>query len=204
MKLEWRPVEIDGGPAIDTSLTLAEADRLRQLADGANVLEVGTAYGYSTIVMARVAKTVVAVDPHVALDSYTVAVSNMRAYGVRNKVEMMTEGSPRALEHLLMDGRAFDLAWIDGDHEEAAVERDVRWARRLLRPNGILVCHDYGEDTCPGVKVALDRLFGGPGELLTDTLTAYHGYGGDGPSRRHFANCALVATSNLTCTCGPQ
>src|SRR5262245_6978635 len=138
MKLEWRPVYVDdqAGPPINTSLTAAETARLRQLGDGADVLEVGTAYGYSTAVLALVAASVVAVDPHAALNSYETAASNLRAYGVRHKVTMMLDGSPDALQSLRDEGRRFDLVWIDGDHEAPAVERDVRWGRALLRPNG--------------------------------------------------------------------
>src|SRR5689334_294406 len=64
VKLEWR--DVAPGPAISTSLTAAETAELRRLGRNADVLEIGSAYGYSTVTLALVAKWVVAVDPHAA------------------------------------------------------------------------------------------------------------------------------------------
>jgi predicted O-methyltransferase YrrM len=63
----------------------------------------------------------------------------------------------------------YGLVFIDGDHTEATVVHDVEWALKLLRPGGWLACHDLDEETCPGVRAALDRLFDHP-EPLVDTL----------------------------------
>lgn len=169
MKLEWRPVAPGDGPAISTSLTAAESDELRRLAAGADVLEIGSAYGYSAIVMALAgARSVTAVDPHVWLDSWPEMLANVEAYGVADRVTILRAASREALPTL---GAAFDLVWIDGDHEATAVELDVSWGRRLLRPTGTLACHDYGEDTCPGVRWALDAWKVPP--KLVDTLAVY-------------------------------
>jgi hypothetical protein len=51
----------------------------------------------------------------------------------------------------------------------------VTWARKLLRPGGVLACHDLDEGTCPGVRAAINRIFGDPqsGDAprpLVDTL----------------------------------
>jgi hypothetical protein len=61
--------------------------------------------------------------------------------------------------------------WIDGDHEAHTVAHDMHRARRLLRPGGTLACHDYGEETCPGVRQALDAWK--PPPWLVDTLGIY-------------------------------
>jgi len=78
------------------------------------------------------------------------------------------------LPTLVDRGALFDLIFIDGDHAEAAVEHDVTWAVKLLAPGGVLACHDWDEDTCPGVRAALERVLGVPSEL-TDTLAVYEG-----------------------------
>lgn len=170
MKLEWRDVAPGDGPAISTSLTLAETDELRRLAKDADVLEIGSAYGYSAIAMALAGARVIAVDPHNWLQSYGQMVANLVAYGVSSLVEIRREDSRTALPDLLK-GERFDLVWIDGDHEAAAVAHDVEWARKLLRPGGTLACHDYGEATCPGVRQALDAWKVPP--RLVDTLAIY-------------------------------
>lgn len=169
MRLEWRDVPI-GNTVINTSLTSAETAELQRLAAGKDVLEVGSAYGYSTVALALVAKSVVAIDPHVTHDSHQTLLANLAANGLDN----VTVRVGRSQDHLpALLGCTFDLIWVDGDHSAQVVEHDVAWAQRLLRPGGVLACHDYNEDTCPGVKIALDKLFGGPGEL-TDTLAVYH------------------------------
>jgi predicted O-methyltransferase YrrM len=50
-----------------------------------------------------------------------------------------------------------DAVFIDGDHSEAAVLHESRLARRLLRPGGIIVWHDY-QNPAVEVTLALDRL----------------------------------------------
>lgn len=173
MNLEWRDVAPGDGPAISTSLTQAETDELRRLAEGADVLEIGSAYGYSTVVIGQVANSVVAVDPHQELNSFGTLLDNLAAYGVTSRcvVEMRRADSWTVLPQLRAEGRTFDLVWIDGDHSAHTVAHDVGLGRLLLREGGTLACHDYGEDTCPGVAQALDQWKVPP--RLVDTLAIY-------------------------------
>lgn len=70
MTLPWRdvalPHRMSGKPGcvFSTSLTKDEAQCLQRLAKDKRVLEIGAAYGYSTCLMANVAKSVVTIDPH--------------------------------------------------------------------------------------------------------------------------------------------
>lgn len=170
MQLIWRDIAIGDGKPINTSLTLAETAELQRLAKDGDVLEIGSAYGYSTCALALVAKSVVAVDPHLTHGSEGDLWANLMAYGVRYKVDIRVGYSQEVLPQL--DGNKYDLVWIDGDHTAQVVEHDVTWALKLLKPGGHIACHDYDEVTCPGVRMALDKLFGGPGDL-TDTLAVY-------------------------------
>jgi predicted O-methyltransferase YrrM len=169
MHLPWRDMPPGlGWPPISTSLTGAEAGRLAELADGRDVLEVGSAYGYSACVMALAgARHVTAVDPHAWLGSHDAMVSNLDACGVADVVTVVRGQSPDALAGL----GPFGLAFIDGDHGAAAVMADVEAARKVLAPGGVLAVHDYLETCCcPGVQHALDALYpAGPSELV-DTL----------------------------------
>lgn len=181
MQLIWRDVAPGPGPAINTSLTAAETAELQRLANDGDVLEIGSAYGYSTVALALVARSVVAVDPHTGHGSYYELQANLNAYGVADKVRIVQMRSQDILPRMAGDVekysktcKRYDLVWIDGDHTAEVVEHDVNWALKLLKPGGVLACHDYDEVTCPGVRQALDKLFGGPGEL-TDTLAVYTG-----------------------------
>lgn len=180
VQLLWRDVAIGQGPPISTSLTAAETVRLQELAKDGDVLEVGSAYGYSTCALALVARSVVAVDPHQTHGSFYELQANLNAYGVREKVTILRDTSQKVLPLLAGWARKYekttkryDLVWIDGEHTAEAVEHDVTHAARLLKPGGVVACHDYDEVTCPGVRQALDKLFGGPGDHLVDTLATY-------------------------------
>jgi predicted O-methyltransferase YrrM len=165
--LQWRPVSVDGiGPPIQTSITETEASCLRDLARDGRVLEIGSAFGYSTVVMAKVAVEVMSVDPHVALGSQEIFRRNLQQYSVLHKVTCVTDYSWNMLPTL--PPGSFDLVFIDGDHSEAAVWRDIALSIPLIRPDGYIACHDYDEDTCPGIKPPCDQLL--PGGVLTDTL----------------------------------
>lgn len=175
MKLEWRPISLtEAGPGISTSLTELETKKLQWLAAGAEVLEIGSAYGYSAVAMALAAAQVTAVDPHAWLQSYDLMMANLQAYEVEDRVSIIRSSSHDYLPSLLNSGKQFDLAWIDGDHGQAAVELDVALSLQLLRPGtGVLACHDWDEDTCPGVRAALEATLGWPHELV-DTLAIYY------------------------------
>lgn len=176
MRLTWREIAPGDGPAILTSLTAAETAELARLAAGRQVLEVGSAHGYSAIVMALAGADVTAVDDHHGGtwlgDTLAAMQANLGAYGVSDRVEIMRGASQNVLPVLIREEARFGLIFIDGDHEQAAVTRDLHHALDLLRPGGVLACHDYGEDTCPGVAAALDQVFPGGPDTLTDTLFA--------------------------------
>ena len=172
MHLPWRAVALDGGPAIQTSVTLAETVRLRELAEGAEVLEIGAAYGYSTVVLAQVAKHVTSVDPHLVHGSYGILHANLGVYGLADRVEVLRQFSADALPDLIAAGRRFDLVFIDGDHTTTGVVYDIGCALQLTRPGGVIAVHDVTETSCcPEVGPAVDRLL--PGYDLTDTMAVY-------------------------------
>ena len=171
MRLPWRDLAPGNGPTISTSLTLAETDELRRLAEGRDVLEIGSAFGYSAVAMALAGARVTAVDPHQQLNSLSQMRANLSFYGVSERVEILAQDSRAALPMLADKARSFDRVWIDGDHAADLVAHDVGWAVKLLRASGTLACHDYDEDTCPGVRAALDGWKVPP--KLVDTLAVY-------------------------------
>ena len=172
MHLPWRGMPVGDGLMVSTSLTGNEAAALAALADGKDVLEIGSAFGYSACVMALAgARHVTAVDPHTWLNSHEAMTANLDKAGVTGQVTIVRGHSPGALATI---PGPFGLVFIDGDHGAAAVIADVEAARKLLAGGGVLACHDLGEDCCcPGVRHALDALFpAGPTELV-DTLAIY-------------------------------
>ena len=173
MHLPWRGMPVgDDGLLVSTSLTGNETKALASLAAGRDVLEIGSAFGYSACVMALAgARHVTAVDPHAQLASHQAMTANLDRAGVADVVTIVRGHSPGILATL---PGPFGLVFIDGDHGSAAVIADVEAARKLLAGGGVLACHDYGEDCCcPGVRWALEALFpDGPDEHV-DTLAIY-------------------------------
>lgn len=151
-------------------MTPKETAELQRLATGARlVVEVGAAYGYSTVVLARQAECVISIDPHTDMQSKAIFTNNLLDYGVHSKVLAMFTPSQSALKTLRKLVRA-DLVFIDGDHRYDAIKEDILDGLNLLADGShcYLACHDYNEVSCPDVAVAIDetQLTG----HLTDTL----------------------------------
>ena len=157
-------------PEILSAVTDAEAAQLTELARGRTVLEVGSWYGLSTVVMARTARMVHAVDwhrgdPHAGKrETLTSFWSNLERYDVRDRV-VIHVGRAEVILPMLRP-RSFDFAFLDGFHETEAVDRDARLILPLLRPGALLAFHDYGRF---GVRSAVDAL-GLPQVSLTGSL----------------------------------
>ena len=173
MHLEWRDVPVrPDGPAVSTSVQDIEAAELARLAKGRNVLEIGSAYGYSACVMALAgANHITAVDPHTwipgSLQAMGEAVGTCQA---GEQVTIYQEFSNTLMPQLAEDGDRFGLIFIDGDHRYAAVRHDGEWAAKLLEPGGTIAFHDYGEDCCcPDVRRAVNDMYP-EGGTLTGTL----------------------------------
>ena len=107
------------------------------------VLEIGSAYGYSAIVIAQVAKLVTAVDPHTQFDSEATFIDNLIQHQVFERVRFWTGPAADVLPRLFARGQSYDLVFIDGDHLPGSVRHDLAWARRLVRAGGAIALHDY-------------------------------------------------------------
>lgn len=59
----------------------------------------------------------------------------------------------------LPDTERFDLCYIDGNHREEFVRADILHCLEMFQPK-IIAGHDYGVGKHPGVKAAVDKIFG--------------------------------------------
>ena len=59
-----------------------------------------------------------------------------------DKGTLIAAGSPQALELLPYVDGGFDFAFVDGDHAEEAVYRDLQAVRHHIAPHAIVLCHD--------------------------------------------------------------
>ena len=131
-QLVWKDTPMETGPPIPTSLTPAETAKLRELAEGKVVLEVGSAYGYSAIHMAQAgARHVFAVDPHAGElpNSLAVMQRNLVTHGVAEKVTILLGFSQAVLPALDNASAAFGLRV----HRRQPQHRRPRRRRRSVR-----------------------------------------------------------------------
>jgi predicted O-methyltransferase YrrM len=138
-------------------LTDAQADRLAaaatRAADG-TVVEIGSFRGKSTIVLARAAGSVVAIDPHLGSDrgpqeiaadhargedDHAAFLANLAAAGVGDRVRHVRLRSADALGSV---SESLALLYVDGAHRFGPARDDVRrWGARV-QPGGTMLVHD--------------------------------------------------------------
>ena len=144
---------------ITSAVTPEEARALAALAAGKIVIELGAWHGYSTIVLASVAAGVISVDWHMGdvhaglADTWEVFSGNLRRYGVSGRVQVIRDRFEAALPRLLAeaDGEPFlDGAFLDAQHDEKSVSRDLGLVLPLIKPGGFISVHDYGRSAATG------------------------------------------------------
>jgi predicted O-methyltransferase YrrM len=85
-------------------------------------------------------------------------VNNMDAAGLLKKTVILPMVSTEALPLLRRLGLQFGTVFLDADHRELAVERDLDMVWPLLGSGGLLVVDDYEPaGNHPGVIVAADK-----------------------------------------------
>lgn len=105
------------------------------------VLEIGTLYGGSACVISqamddadRGALWCIDPNPQVSPDIWS---------RIQHRAKMFKAKSPEGLRDIYSDAKApFDLAFIDGDHEQAGLCKDIAGVLPILRPGGLMILHD--------------------------------------------------------------
>ncbi len=134
MRLE---AEQEGIPLIQVPLELGRLLSLFIVQSKAGrILEVGTLFGYSAVLMARAMPmdgriTTLEFDPHHA----EVAARNLQRAGVADRVEIKRGAALESLPAL--QGETFDLVFIDADKTNYPAYLD--WALQLTHPGSVIV-----------------------------------------------------------------
>jgi predicted O-methyltransferase YrrM len=144
-------------------------------------VNIGAGAGTSalTLVEARADALLFTVDiqfegsPHGSLEGEQNAFRNAGLIGLLNRVWFQVHGDSKLVgQHWLTSEWDFppperrfplDLVFIDGDHSYEGCAGDIRVWTPLIRPNGILVIHDYDNHrkqaaVWPGVNDAVEQL----------------------------------------------
>jgi predicted O-methyltransferase YrrM len=111
-------------------------------------LEVGMAYGLSTLyicdALSKLPKTAhhIAIDPKQSEHYRDIGKFNVRQAGFAHMVQIIEQGSELALPRLLADGTRIDLAVIDGWHTFDHALVDFFYINRMLRVGGVVILDD--------------------------------------------------------------
>jgi predicted O-methyltransferase YrrM len=132
--------------------------------EGARLLDIGTAAGYSASVMAQAAPGAEVVTLNPAAHEVEAARRNLERWANARVVRA-------ASWDYLADYRDphLDMVFVDADHKRVA--EDVPWWRWLTE-GGLMLFHDYSAEACPPVREAVDgmaeALGRGPDILIVD------------------------------------
>jgi predicted O-methyltransferase YrrM len=85
----------------------------------------------------------VTLDPNQATRFADCGLQFLEEAGVAGLIEFHAEESHIALPRFVVEGRVFDLAFVDGNHRFEGVFIDLTYLGRLVRPGGILFLDDY-------------------------------------------------------------
>lgn len=93
---------------------------------------------------------------------------NIRNNNLQNIVIPIRGDSPYTLG--IHKDESIDLAFIDGDHSIFGTLRDLQAVYPKMKPNGVILCHDF--TTHPGVKSAVEQF------CKENGITNIDGFGG--------------------------
>ena len=114
----------------------------------ASSLEVGLAYGVSTLFICEALAKLDMPVRHIAIDPFQfsqwrgIGIRNIELAGYRHLVELREELSEIALPKLLSERTVLDLALIDGWHTFDHALVDFFYINKMLRVGGVLVLDD--------------------------------------------------------------
>jgi predicted O-methyltransferase YrrM len=144
--------EVDAPIRIDKNIrtSIAQGAMMHRLMRSHSIkrsLEIGFAYGYSTVWMldalpSRSDACHVTIDPWEEHTFYGIGLYQVKRLGLGAKFEWIENYSAHALSDLVRKAEKFDFIYIDGNHQFDGVIVDFHLSDQLLRPGGLAVFDD--------------------------------------------------------------
>jgi len=139
------------------------------------ICEIGVQDGGTNFVLSRALGTV---DTMVGIDLHVSLKCQLRYFRRPDLRLLLVDGPSQAartfrrLEQLL-DGRALDVLFIDGDHSYTGALRDFLLYRRFVRPGGVIAFHDIVPDACTRDGVRSAGYAGDVPRVWSEVSTSY-------------------------------
>jgi predicted O-methyltransferase YrrM len=111
-------------------------------------LEIGLAYGVSTLFICEAIQRLPVPGRHIVMDPFQnqkwkgIGLRNVQEAGFSSIVDFREEGSEIGLPRLVAEGLRVDLAFIDGLHRFDQAFVEFYYVNRLLKPGGIVLFDD--------------------------------------------------------------
>ena len=152
------------------------------ISEGAShTIEIGMAWGMSTLFILEALlengaglSAHLVTDPYESIEYHGAGRRNVKEAGLEEFVEIEEEAAEVLLPKLILQGRRFDFAFIDGSHLFDNVFVDLVFVHRLLKPGGVVIFDDTFADavhlTCRfaetnyGYSAVADHQNGGVGD----------------------------------------
>jgi predicted O-methyltransferase YrrM len=155
--------------------TEGDVDTLHQLAEmlppDPVIVNIGACFGTSTLAMleARPDAFIFSIDinvcPKEAEHLARAGVDSQRVVRCLGKSQEIGRHWP---------GHSADLVFVDGGHAYQGVLDDIFAWSKVVKRDGILAFHDYGTESLPGVRQAIDEVFSDVVPLLfVERIKAY-------------------------------
>ena len=142
---------------------------------GKTMVEIGTFTGESTVIFADHFKEVIGIDPMLPEYDKQDPTSKfdfnevLKMFLLRtenyNNISLIQKTSDDAVNDF--KDASIDFVYIDGIHQYPNVLSDIKNYLPKIKKGGIIGGHDYGQHW-PGVKQAVDEMFGEPDKTFSD------------------------------------
>lgn len=155
-------LELAKSIGVEGFLHVSELHKLIELACNRDVLEIGSYRGLSAWGMAITAKSVTCVD------TFRSCSNGQRQENEFTTLNAFSEATKRfsnvtkiigTSENVIIGGM-FDMIFIDANHTEESVIKDIEKWFPKVRKGGVFVMHDYRHNDFPGIEKAADGVFG--------------------------------------------
>jgi predicted O-methyltransferase YrrM len=151
-------------------------DLIKEIPNKGSMVEIGTFTGESTVIFGNHFEKVIGIDP--MLQDYdkqdptskfnfneVLDMFNNRVKDHKN-IQLITKTSDDAVSDF--NDESFDFIYIDGIHQYDNVKQDIINYLPKVKKGGVIGGHDYGS-SWPGVRQAVDEMFGKPDKVFKDT-----------------------------------
>lgn len=135
---------------IPTALSFNETVLLKRLSRNKKALEIGSLLGYSTINIAKKAKTVTSIDPH---EGYPYKGAETTIFRFKQNLTRHNINNVKVIQNIFENVKKekYDFVFIDLSGEYELTKNVLEYVENIP----IVLIHDFARQNCSGVEKAI-------------------------------------------------